>query len=203
MKQLEYNLKKTLIELNIDIDDTIIKDMITIIKKFKKDNKIINKNELISIIKSNSHNNNLYENIDFNDEIVSIIELDEYDELIDIEVENEDSLFYANDILTHNSAYGNIDADMSSISDSIGIAQTADLLVALVQNASMAEENKVMLKFLKNRLEGFLGSILLEVDYHHMTYRDWIDNDNENNNNNQNNDNNSNQSLNLGEFSFD
>ena len=144
----------------------------------------------------------MYENIDFNDEIVSIIELDKYDELIDIEVENEDSLFYANNILTHNSAYGNIDADMSSISDSIGIAQTADLLVALVQNASMAEENKVMLKFLKNRLEGFLGSILLEVDYHHMTYKDWIESDNEDNNH-QNIDNNSQKSFNLGEFSFD
>lgn len=68
--------------------------------------------------------------IDFNDEIIEIIELDD-DLTIDIEVDG-DHLFYANGVLTHNSSYGAKDMGMESISESIGIPQTADVMVSFI-----------------------------------------------------------------------
>jgi hypothetical protein len=118
-------------------------------------------------------------------------------------VESEDSLFYGNRILGHNSAYGNLEVGMESVADSIGLAQTADLLVALVSNEQMQSENKVIMKFLKNRLEGFLGTISLKVDYFHMKYEDWEDGEYSNNSNSTNQKKDSDLGLDLGEFSFD
>lgn len=80
------------------------------------------------------------------DKIVKIEELDERD-AIDIEVSGN-HLFYANDILTHNS---NSDVDLTDTSESFGLPATADLMIALIVTEQLEELNQIMVKQLKNR----------------------------------------------------
>lgn len=61
------------------------------------------------------------------DEITTITEIEE-DYTIDIEVD-DDHLFYANDILTHNSVDG---IGMESIAESIAIAQVASTMIGII-----------------------------------------------------------------------
>lgn len=80
------------------------------------------------------------------DKIVKIEELDERD-AIDIEVSGN-HLFYANDILTHNS---NSDIDLTDTSESFGLPATADLMFALIVTEELENLNQIMVKQLKNR----------------------------------------------------
>jgi len=81
--------------------------------------------------------------------IVSIEEVGEVD-MIDIEVTGN-RLFYANDILTHNSGYGNSDVELTDTSESFGLPATADLMFALISTEEMEQLNQIMIKQLKNR----------------------------------------------------
>ena len=114
-----------------------------------------------------------YSEIDFNDEIESIEYIGE-EELIDIEV-SHDNLFYANDILTHNSAIGNTEAGMENISESLKIAMTADVAIMLINNDQMKEQNQQIWKLVKNRYTGQMPSLMMETDFTRMTYRDFND----------------------------
>jgi len=76
----------------------------------------------------------------WNDEIVSIEELDER-ELIDIEVSG-DHLFYANGILTKNS---------------IGTPMIADFIAAMIRSEELDEVNEIFIKVLKNRYSPFVN----------------------------------------------
>ncbi len=78
--------------------------------------------------------------------ILKIEELDER-ELIDIEVSGN-HLFYANDILTHNS---NSDIDLTDTSESFGLPATADLMFALISTEELEGLNQILVKQLKNR----------------------------------------------------
>lgn len=82
------------------------------------------------------------------DEIVSIEEAGNRD-LIDIEVSGN-HLFYANDILTHNS---NSDIGLEDTSESFGLPATADFMFALIETEELAELNQMMVKQLKNRYD--------------------------------------------------
>jgi len=76
------------------------------------------------------------------DEIVEIIETDEYIEMIDIEVSGN-HLFFGNDILTHNS---------------MGIPATADFVAILGDNEDeMVYESEIHYMLSKNRLGGRVG----------------------------------------------
>ena len=77
------------------------------------------------------------------------------------------------------SAFGNTEVGMESISESIGLAATADTMIAMVATEQMRELNQVLIKFLKNRNTGMLGSLMLESDYPKMRYVDWISEDDE------------------------
>ena len=66
---------------------------------------------------------------------------------IDIEVTGN-HLFYANDILTHNS---NSDPGLEDTSESFGLPATADLMFALITSEELEELNQLMVKQLKNR----------------------------------------------------
>ena len=81
--------------------------------------------------------------------IVSIEEVGEVD-MIDIEVTGN-RLFYANDILTHNSGYGNSDVELTDTSESFGLPATADLMFALISTEELEDLNQLMVKQLKNR----------------------------------------------------
>jgi len=135
------------------------------------ENRMLDKDEFLELMEHNYGNPEDYKDIDFDDEIVSIEELPE-EELIDIEV-SDDNLFYANDILTHNSAYGNVDAGLETVSESIGLVQTADVFYFIINSDAMKENNQVLIKFEKNRNTGQLSSHMMEVDYSRMRYTDF------------------------------
>lgn len=78
--------------------------------------------------------------------ILKIEELDER-EMIDIEVSGN-HLFYANNVLTHNS---NSDVELTDTSESFGLPATADLMFALISTEELEGLNQIMVKQLKNR----------------------------------------------------
>ena len=83
------------------------------------------------------------------DEIVSI-ELIGDEETIDIEVDG-DHLFYANDILIHNSGQANTDLDFADVSESHGLSATCDYMVGMVSTEELDKMNQVLFKQIKNR----------------------------------------------------
>ena len=78
--------------------------------------------------------------------ILKIEELDER-EMIDIEVSGN-HLFYANDILTHNSSS---DVELTDTSESFGLPATADLMFALISTEDLEGLGQILVKQLKNR----------------------------------------------------
>lgn len=80
------------------------------------------------------------------DKIVCIEELDSSD-AIDIEVSGN-HLFYANDILTHNS---NSDVNITDTSESFALPATVDFMLALVTSEELEGLGQIMAKQLKNR----------------------------------------------------
>lgn len=80
------------------------------------------------------------------DEIESIEYVGEM-EMIDIEVSGN-HLFYANDILTHNS---DSDVSLENTSESFGLPATADFMCALITSEELESLGQIMVKQLKNR----------------------------------------------------
>jgi hypothetical protein len=80
------------------------------------------------------------------DEIIGIEKL-ENDLTIDIEVSGN-HLFYANDILTHNS---NSDVGLENTSESFGLPATADFMFAIMSNEGLDKNGHILVKQLKNR----------------------------------------------------
>jgi hypothetical protein len=78
--------------------------------------------------------------------ILKIQELDER-EMIDIEVSGN-HLFYANNILTHNSSS---DVELTDTSESFGLPATADLMFALISTEDLEGLGQILVKQLKNR----------------------------------------------------
>ena len=80
------------------------------------------------------------------DKIFKIEELG-IQEAIDIEVSGN-HLFYANDILTHNS---NSDVELTDTSESFGLPATADFMFAIISTEELEKLGQLMIKQLKNR----------------------------------------------------
>lgn len=78
--------------------------------------------------------------------ILKIKELDER-EMVDIEVSGN-HLFYANNVLTHNSSS---DVELTDTSESFGLPATADLMFALISTEDLEGLGQIMVKQLKNR----------------------------------------------------
>lgn len=131
---------------------------------------ILNFDEYLKVLREQELN----EEIDFNDEIISIEEV-EPTEMLDISL-NGNNVFYGNDILIHNCAINKIDGvDNSAVSDSYGTNATADLMVFILQNEVMKEKSEVLVKFTKNRYTGITDSFMLNIDYQKMRFSDAID----------------------------
>lgn len=114
-----------------------------------------------------------YSDIDFDDEIISIEECGEI-EMIDFDVSGN-KLFFADNILTHNSAVGNVDGvDNSAVSDSMGSVMTADFMLFLLQNDEMKEAGEIVCKCTKNRFTGRTDTWFMNIDYQHMRFSDMI-----------------------------
>jgi hypothetical protein len=102
------------------------------------------------------------------DEIVSIEYLDS-EETVDIEIESEDHLFFANGILTHNSEFDASDLTISSASESSGLAATVDGMFGIIQDPIMYSNKEYKLKVIANRDEGYKNSYKrFHVDYGFM-----------------------------------
>jgi hypothetical protein len=112
------------------------------------------------------------------DEIISIEECG-IEETLDIEVSGN-RLFFANDILTHNSGFDTSDITMANVSESAGIVHTADFFCAIYQQEGDREANVLNGKVLKNRLGGQLSTsqkslIAWNIDYTTLRITDQKD----------------------------
>jgi hypothetical protein len=104
----------------------------------------------------------------FEDEIISIEECGE-EYTIDIMVDSTTHLFFANDILTHNSEFDATDLSMNSASESSGLVATVDGMFGIIQDPMMYTNNEYKLKLLANRDEGYKNSYKkFLVDYNYM-----------------------------------
>jgi len=108
--------------------------------------------------------------LDYNDEILEIEEVG-VESLYDIEV-SDNNLFYANGILTHNSAIGNIEAGQEAVSDSAGISMFSDSMIFLLQTKDMKEHGEIMINWEKNRMTGKTVSYKIGFDYSKMRFED-------------------------------
>jgi len=150
---------------------TKIIGLLKFVAQYISDNsfKILDKDEAISLFAKKFGTEEDLKSINFNDEIVEIEEIGER-ETIDIEVDGN-HLYYANDILTHNSAYNNLDSGLESISESMGVIMTADVSMLLLSNEELKEKKQVILKTEKNRYTGKLDRVLLQVDWPKMKFK--------------------------------
>lgn len=97
------------------------------------------------------------------DEIVSIEELAVSDS-IDIHVSG-DNLFYANDILTHNSGYDELSPTAANISGGISKANTSDLVCNVNLTTASREREEITFQLIKTRNSGGVGkSVVLGFD---------------------------------------
>lgn len=103
-----------------------------------------------------------------NDEIVSIEYIGEID-TIDLDVSGN-KLFYANDILTHNSAVEEIEFDHSHISGGISKVNTADNVFGIFTSRAMRERGRYQLQLMKTRSSSGVGQ-KVELDFNIETLR--------------------------------
>lgn len=73
------------------------------------------------------------------------------------------------------SAYGNKEAGLETIADSLGIVQTADVFIAMITDDVMKENGRMFWKFLKNRNTGMLKSQAVGIDYTRARFYDVED----------------------------
>lgn len=95
---------------------------------------------------------------------------------IDISVTG-DNLFFANEILTHNSGLTS-DPSMTDTAESMGLPSILDFYVALIRTEELDEENKILFKQLKSRYDDLtkMQKVVLGCNRSRMTYYD-LDND--------------------------
>jgi len=102
------------------------------------------------------------------DEIVSI-EYSGEQHTIDINVSGN-RLFYANGILTHNSAVEEIEFDHSHIAGGISKIQTADNVIGIFTSRSMKDRGKYQIQFMKTRSSSGVGH-KVDLDFNVDTLR--------------------------------
>lgn len=73
------------------------------------------------------------------------------------------------------SSFNNLEVDMSGIADSIGIVQTADLLIGILSNEALRERKESIWKIMKNRNSGILKDVLVKADFSKMRFSEADD----------------------------
>lgn len=111
-----------------------------------------------------------YENIEdlIEDEIIEIECIGEED-TIDINVTGN-RLFFANDILTHNSAVEEVSFDHSHIAGGISKINTADYVFGIITSRALKERGKYQIQCMKSRSSTGVGQ-QIELDYSMDTMR--------------------------------
>ena len=105
------------------------------------------------------------------DEIVSIELLEGEVETIDISV-SDNNLFIANGILTHNCGFNTSSPGMENISESIGLAATADLICSLWREEEDIELVIINMGLQKNRFGPNFGSAAFKCNYNTLTLKE-------------------------------
>lgn len=72
-------------------------------------------------------------------------------------------------------AFNNLEADMASIADSIGIIQTADTVIALLSSDNLKTNKQMVIKALKNRNTGRLDNLLVGTAFERMKFTEIED----------------------------
>lgn len=88
-----------------------------------------------------------------------IVEVNYVGEMPTIDIEtNGNHLFFANDVLTHNSSAEEIEFDHQHIAGGISKINTADNVLAIFTTISMKESGRYQIQFLKTRSSAGVGS---------------------------------------------
>ena len=69
-------------------------------------------------------------------------------------------------------AFNNLEVGMDSISDSIGIIQTCDLVIGILSTEALRERKESIWRFMKNRNSGILKDIVVKTDFAKMRFSD-------------------------------
>lgn len=69
-------------------------------------------------------------------------------------------------------AFNNLEVGMDSISDSIGIIQTCDLVIGILSTDALRERKESIWRFMKNRNSGILKDIVVKTDFSKMRFSD-------------------------------
>jgi len=104
------------------------------------------------------------------DKIISIEELPDED-TIDIAV-SDDNLFIANNLLTHNCAYGQSNPGLETMSESMGLSHTADCQFPIWTEEGDVELGIIHLGITKNRFGPRECHTILEIDYPTLSLKD-------------------------------
>lgn len=108
------------------------------------------------------------------EKIISI-ELLSNQETIDINVSGN-RLFYANDILTHNSAVDEPEFDHSHISGGLSKIQTADNVMGILASRAMKERGRIQVQLMKTRSSSGVGKkVELSYGIENMRIKDLAD----------------------------
>lgn len=70
------------------------------------------------------------------------------------------------------SSFGNKDAGMENVSDSIGLIQTADTCVLMIRTKELDAEKRVIFNIVKNRNTGILSQVICGADFPKMRFYD-------------------------------
>jgi len=105
---------------------------------------------------------------EIDDEIIEIEYIGEQDN-IDINTTGN-RLFYANNILTHNSAVEEVEFDHSHIAGGISKINTADTVIGIFSSRAMRERGRVQIQFMKTRSSSGVGT-KLDLGYDMETLR--------------------------------
>jgi len=71
------------------------------------------------------------------------------------------------------SSYGNADAGMESVSESLKIMMTADVAINIIVTDQLREQNQQIFKIVKNRYTGKLSNIMVETDFSRVYYESF------------------------------
>lgn len=69
-------------------------------------------------------------------------------------------------------AFNSLEVGMDSISDSIGIIQTCDLVIGILSTDALRERKESVWRFMKNRNSGILKDIIVHTDFSKMRFSD-------------------------------
>lgn len=111
-------------------------------------------------------------------ERVDSIEKLDIRDTIDISLTDKDRVFFANDILTHNSGMETTDLGMTNVSESAALIHTVDAMFGIIQDETLHANLEYILKLIANRDDGYKNSKQrFKINYDYMRIEQDADSD--------------------------